>query len=148
MSDDGLSIFDEEPKGKDANANANEPTQVMPAVKDEKPATPQAVAPRSQKPTTPDAPVRPQPSTGTNIRPATPKLPTLPVVRRGGYDQSAVDAAVRQLATEKAGLGASLQQSEQRVLDLEKQVADQRKQIQDAGAPTDAALGGRAIRAR
>ena len=67
-----------------------------------------------------------------------------PVVRRGGYDKAAVDAQVRQL-TSKSGLGTSLEQSERRVHELEKQLAAPcRSSCARNESPSYAGLGGRA----
>ena len=65
-------------------------------------------------------------------------------MRRGGYDKEAVDARFRQLTTEKAGLSSSLTVSEKRVLELEGQLEEARKQVAENQNPSYAGLGGRA----
>ncbi|MCW2795453.1 MAG: hypothetical protein JWM79_950, partial [Nocardioides sp.] len=55
MSDQGLSIFDNEPAGADADAEA---TQVIPVARDEPPAE----RTRQQKPVLPPAPIEDKPA--------------------------------------------------------------------------------------
>ena len=119
MSDrPGLSIFDDPDNGN----GADEPTQVIPAAR---PETPRAPAPG-----------------GSGAASAGPT--SFPVVRRGGYDQAAVDRHVSTLAGEKAGLAASLADARSRISALEKEVSGLRQQAQEAENPTYAGLGGRA----
>ena len=66
------------------------------------------------------------------------------MVRRGGYDQAAVDAQIRQLASEKASLGASLTESEQRVIELEAALEAAKAELAETDNPSYAGLGGRA----
>src|SRR5690606_1272009 len=104
MSDQGLSIFDNEPTQERTpvtKASADEPTQVMPAVKPDTPAKPTASTSgtsraAAQRPSTPrptstpaGGPARPSTFTGPGPAPG-----ALPVVRKGGYDREAVDAQI------------------------------------------------------
>ena len=140
MSDQGLSIFDDnEPEEDETRTAEDDATQVMPAVppraersthlrdpgrrpaaarlRPRRPRRWSRPAPSRRPPPRPSpAPARPGPAG----RPTGPG--SLPVVRRGGYDREAVDARIRQLSSEKAGLGNSLTESERRALDLEQQV--------------------------
>src|SRR6478735_11607220 len=116
MSDQGLSIFDDdEPDEEQTQATDADATQVMPAVppRQAPAAAPAAPEPAAAEPPAPVLPPRAQQTAPTAI----------PVVRRGGYDRDAVDAKLRQLTTEKAGLSGSLSQSERRVLELEEQLS-------------------------
>ncbi len=133
MSDQGLSIFDNEPGSAPPEAASksptpdNETTQVMPVT-------------TSAPPTSaPPAPPRPAPTGAPGASTA-----ALPVVRRGGYDQAAVDAQIRQLASEKASLGASLTESEQRVIELEAALGAAKAELAETDNPSYAGLGGRA----
>ncbi len=69
---------------------------------------------------------------------------TFPVVRRNGYDRATVDARVHQLSSEKAGLSASLSQSEPRVLELEQALEQAKGDLTEMKSPSYAGLGGRA----
>ena len=82
----------------------------------------------------------PRPPAGLPPRPPV----SFPVVRRGGYDKSAVDSRVQQLASEKAGLSSSLTESEKRVLELEAQLEETRTELPENLNPSYAGLGGRA----
>ena len=183
-SDQGLSIFDDEPESGD---DAGEETQVLPVTPKEQPAAkaaarpprsprrrrprrrsptpsrrprssrspksspspsrdrarapspsrspstpsprsrPSTTSPRSARPSSrptgrPDPPPRPRRPAPPPARPPgpSPRPPhRCPVVRRGGYDKTAVDQRVGQLQTEKSGLATSLASSEQRVIELE-----------------------------
>jgi hypothetical protein len=144
MSDDrGLSIFDEEQPGEDS------PTQVMPQVQgDAAPAAqpqerPAASPPAERTATRRSAPVIPpaaSPETPA-ARPAA-AAPTLPLVRRGGYDKDAVDNHLRTVAAEKAGLIASLHEAQTRLRTLEAQVTDLREKLAENETPSYAGLGG------
>src|SRR5690606_26641606 len=103
MSDEGLSIFDERAGKKPAGAD--DATQVIPAVAPSSAGRPPATNP-SQRPQAPAPAQRTaSPAAAAPSAPSAPaapsaiSLPALPVVRRGGYDQQAVDNVVRQLAT-------------------------------------------------
>ena len=118
-----------------------------------------APAPRSQPSPAPPAVRRalvgaaagPQPAAASQPPASRPTVPPpaasgpgFPAVRRGGYDKEAVDARFRQLTTEKAGLSSSLTVSEKRVLELEGQLEEARKQVAENQNPSYAGLGGRA----
>ena len=149
MTDKGLSIFDDEP-GTDVDIQA---TQVIPVAKpkDEPPAAakPAAKVPApAAEPTRPIA-QQPAPATAPPAAAATPaarpaSAPQLPIVRRGGYDPSAVDAYLRQLHSDKAGLGTNLASAERRVAELEDQLRHLRTQVSEQESPSYAGLGGRA----
>ena len=137
MSDQGLSIFDEEPGG----GSPDDKTQVIP------------VAGGAGKPTTPAAQADPAPTASRPVVPparaAAPEAPAVgtasfPVVRRGGYDTGAVDARVHQLLTEKSGLSTSLTESERRVVELEAELEKARTDLAEMERPSYAGLGGRA----
>jgi hypothetical protein len=135
MSDQGLSIFDEEPgagnppKEPQESADA-EQTQVIPAVSQSR--TPNAASrPSGPPPARPAAAPAPAPG-------------ALPVVKRGGYDRAAVDAHIRQLSSEKAALGASLTESEQKVIELNEELEKLRSELAEQDTPSYAGLGGRA----
>lgn len=83
--------------------------------------------------------------TGAHSGPALPpQLPSLPVVRRGGYDKEAVDHYLRTNAAEKAGLAASLNEAQDRIKRLDAQVADLTRRVSENEQPSYAGLGGRA----
>ncbi|MBU1802417.1 MAG: hypothetical protein KKA97_09340, partial [Actinobacteria bacterium] len=120
MSDQGLSIFDEEPDEsptsggeKKSSSPDTESTQVIPAV-DKQPAAPSSTPGRPSQ----SRPVLPPPGQGQRpaggspaARPGAPApagTDSFPVVRRNGYDRATVDARIHQLSSEKAGLSASL----------------------------------------
>ena len=65
------------------------------------------------------------------------------MVRRG-YDRDAVDAHLRRLTTEKAGLGSTLAESERRTAALEQELGTLREQLPENHNPSYAGLGGRA----
>ena len=171
MKNQGLSIFDSESddsKGSKASEAANGPvhdnerTQVIPVQKDQSSspaseARPDSAAATAQTPATPaqgterPAPTRPAP---TRPAPAAAVPPpagaasgatdTFPVVRRNGYDKAQVDARVRQLSGEKAGLSASLVESDRRASGLEAEIEKLRAEVAEAQNPSYAGLGGRA----
>src|SRR5947207_2890266 len=142
MSNQGLSIFDHEPDN-----GGDEPTQVIPtdaaeqaagnqktaqklAEKPvekpaEKPAErPAAEAPqRAQQPPSQRPAAHPsRPAAAPTNPPAAAQIPSLPTVRRGGYDTSAVDKHLRTLTAEKAGLAASLTEAQARLKALQSEV--------------------------
>src|SRR5213595_1051555 len=154
MSDQGLSIFDHEPDN-----SADEPTQVInrdgvdagTQKTAQKPAaqTPAAPAQRSQPATPAPAPARPAAAATPPATPqATPQAaaqpPSLPTVRRGGYDTAAVDKHLRTVTAEKAGLAASLTEAQARLKALQAEVDALRTEIDENQNPTYAGLGGKA----
>ncbi len=153
MTDQGLSIFDEDP-GEDATAAADEDaTRVMPPVPAEQPERPKPAAePTKKAPVLPPASApaapaaAPAPAAATRAAAGGPIASPagFPVVRRGGYDKDAVDTRLRQLTTEKSGLSSSLSDSERRVLQLEEQVEHLQEDLSERQKPSYAGLGGRA----
>src|SRR4051812_43936607 len=123
MSEQGLSIFDDEPEQsakRDARPDqSDEETRVLPRV----PAPPAAPGGR--------------PATASSGAP-------LPVVRRGGYDPAAVDARLKQHAQENAGLASSLTTAQQRIAELESRLQAANDQLAENQTPSYAGLGGRA----
>ena len=172
MSDRGLSIFDHESddaedaetSGHDTGAQTQgektqgEKTQVIPVQqKDPAPSASEASPPQPRPiipPAPPSAAPAAAPAPSPAATPATPATPapaattaavsTFPVVRRNGYDRAAVDSRVRQLSSEKAGLSASLTDSEKRVLELEARLEEARTELAETSTPSYAGLGGRA----
>ena len=123
MSDrPGLSIFDDPDNGN----GADDATQVIPAAR---PETPRPAAPAG--------------AAGGSAASAGGSA-SFPVVRRGGYDQAAVDRHVHTLAGEKAGLTASLNDAKSRITALEREVSQLRERASETENPTYAGLGGRA----
>src|SRR6478735_6184558 len=101
MSDQGLSIFDDnEPEEDETRTAEDDATQVMPAVPP-RGAEATAPAPPARTAPSPVIPPRPAPSATQSAPPAASPA-ALPVVRRGGYDRDAVDTQIRQLSGEKA----------------------------------------------
>src|SRR5690606_25713297 len=72
--------------------------------------TPAPAAPSG--PAAPSAPASPAASTPSVSASA---LPSLPVVRRNGYDREATDKLLRTLHAEKAGLAASIAEAQNRL---------------------------------
>ena len=160
MTDQGLSIFDDEPDDVDApetdpsakdtadGGTDGEKTQVIPVVEKAPEPKPAQELPE-KRPVIPPRPLRglgalPAPSPARPSSSANGGTPTFPVVRRNGYDRTAVDTKVRQLSSEKAGLSASLTEAERRVMQLEAEVAAARDEISEQESPSYAGLGGRA----
>ena len=138
MTDQGLSIFDEQ-SGK---GSPDDKTQVIPVASrggQEAPQAPAGGSGGAQRPVVP-------PATRPTSAPATGGAAPggFPVVRRGGYDPSAVDSRVRQLLGEKTGLAQSLTESETRVLELEAELERVRTEVAEMERPSYAGLGGRA----
>ena len=134
MSDQGLSIFDDQPERPRSGAGASDDkTQVIPAVGKEQGSRP------AQQPSSGGG-------AGTGARPAAPRAqtPTFPTVRRGGYDATAVDTKVRQLVDETGRLSGALTEAERRVGDLEREIAAAREELAETERPSYAGLGGRA----
>src|SRR5690606_23059509 len=71
-------------------------------------------------------------------------LPTLPLVRRGGYDKDAVDAHLRAAASATQSLEHRVTSAESRVQELENELARTKEALAEAEKPTYAGLGGRA----
>ncbi|MCX6397493.1 MAG: hypothetical protein NTV23_13490 [Propionibacteriales bacterium] len=69
---------------------------------------------------------------------------TLPVVRKGGYDTDAVDRHLRTTSAERAGLIASLNESQDRIRILAAENAQLREKLSENETPSYAGLGGRA----
>ena len=142
MTNQGLSIFDDEPEDGDTTEPGAkgdvEATQVIPVVQN---------APEPQPEQTQRRPVIPPaaPPVAPPSQPTSGGTPTFPVTKRNGYDRAAVDAKVRQLSSEKAGLSASLTDSEQRVLQLEAELGQARDELSEQESPSYAGLGGRAL---
>ncbi len=88
------------------------------------------------------APVQRNESTPPAAQPA--KLPSLPTVRRGGYDTDAVDRFLRTTTAEKVGLSASLTEAQSRLRSLQAEVDALRTKVDENENPTYAGLGGRA----
>ncbi len=160
MTDQGLSIFDDDaengrPDGdraaRGAGAADGESTQVIPTVSSGDAGRSQGssasrpvLPPRPRRAPASQARSQAGPRSGNAGGATTAAVSTFPVVRRNGYDKAAVDSRMRQLASEKAGLSASLSDSERRVIDLESEVTETRKQVHEAKSPSYAGLGGRA----
>lgn len=68
----------------------------------------------------------------------------LPVVRKGGYDIDTVDRHLRTTSAEKAGLIASLNESQDRIRALAAENAQLREKLSENETPSYAGLGGRA----
>ncbi len=144
MTDEGLSIFEDsendtvEETASEVDSAAVEPE--APAA--ERPAAAAAPAPAAaarRRPAPLPAAAAPRPS----YNPAQ-ALAGLPVVRRGGYDTGAVDARIRQLATDKAELDASLSSSQRTIGDLQSQLDALKAELAENKTPSYAGLGGRA----
>lgn len=167
MSDQGLSIFDQEPDlddgptegpGRSGSSPDGESTQRIPAVgatrldPEEASTAPQSAVPVTTAPGTPaarpPAPAAPAgpagPAAASGGRTVPPARPTFPVVRRGGYDKTAVDLQVGRLVTEHASASSGLTQAEQRVGELEAELAAARQELSEQRTPSYAGLGGRA----
>ena len=157
MANDGLSIFDEDPAEAD-----HEPTQVTQspplAASPSSEATPpaggsHAGAPSQTVAQPPQASAStPKPATAspvvaapsmTEALPTAPKAPFLPQVRRG-YDPAAVDAHLRTVAADRAGLIAALEEAQHRINELAEDREAIRKQLEEQEAPTYSGLGDRA----
>src|SRR5690349_23242237 len=159
MTDDrGLSIFEE------ADAEADEPTQVIPRVEakaetaepaaqqpaDAAPPTPAAVpkpaATQAAKAAEPVATAVPRSANAPLVPPkaASTSAAALPLVRRGGYDKDAVDRHLRTTSAEKAGLIASLNESQEKLRALQNENTKLREKVDEVEAPSYAGLGGRA----
>jgi len=138
MTDQGLSIFDEQ-SGK---GSPDDKTQVIPVASRGGQEAPQAPAGGSGGAQRPVVPPATRPSGAPAAGGAAPG--GFPVVRRGGYDPSAVDSRVRQLLGEKTGLAQSLTESETRVLELEAELERVRTEVAEMERPSYAGLGGRA----
>src|SRR5689334_23632580 len=67
----------------------------------------------------------------------------LPLVRRGGYDKDAVDRHLRTTSAEKAGLIASLNESQDKLRALQAENAQLREKTAEIDTPSYAGLGGR-----
>ena len=151
MSDrPGLSIFDDEPEDETSagKTGADEATQVIPAVpaseaprQQQRPAAQGSAQGSGQRPAARPAAAAPQ---SAPAGPPAAARPTFPVVRRGGYDPSAVDRQIHSLAGEKAGLAASLDDARRRLAALEEELSQARTTLGEHQNPTYAGLGGRA----
>ena len=130
MSDQGLSIFDDEPERP---AGDGDKTQVIPTV-GSGPAAPAGAkaAPQAGSGAQRSAPPAKPAGAAAAGRAETPSFPT---VRRGGYDASAVDTKVRQLVGEKSGLSSALAESERRVAELQREVATAREELAESERP-------------
>ena len=157
MANDGLSIFDEDPAEAD-----HEPTQVIQsppsaahprAEATASPAGPDTTTPSPTVAQPPEATASiPKPTQATPVvvapsmtepLPTAPKAPFLPQVRRG-YDPAAVDAHLRTMAADRAGLIAALEEAQNRINELAEDRESIRKQLEEQEAPTYTGLGDRA----
>mgnify|MGYP000510025812 CR=1 FL=1 len=141
MSDQGLSIFDEQ-SGQTGKGSPDDKTQVIPVAQGDK--SSQGGQPSGASGNAPQRPVVPPAARPGGAPSAPAAAPGFPVVRRGGYDTASVDAKVRQLLGEKSGLAQSLTESEQRVVELEAELERVRTEVAEMERPSYAGLGGRA----
>lgn len=150
MSDQGLSIFDQEPDvdqgppegpGRADNAPDAESTQRIPAVRAPRPTADQTPTGAQQATAAPTSrPTAPAPAGRT----APPARPTFPAVRRGGYDKDAVDLQVGRLVTEHAAATSGLARAEQQLGTLQADLAAAREELAEQRTPSYSGLGGRA----
>jgi cell division septum initiation protein DivIVA len=156
MSKQGLSIFDTTSEG-----STDEATQVIPLLA-EKPAAKEASEPSQKRApqgaaastATQENPVAQAPAQRRDAGPerrggsaeatTVAQPPTLPTVRRGGYDTAAVDSYLRTASAERAGLAASLTEAQSRLQSLHAEVEALRTKVEENEHPTYAGLGGKA----
>lgn len=79
-------------------------------------------------------------SSSTSAPPSAP----LPVVRRGGYDMSAVNERIKQLTEHQRTSASALSTAKQRITELESQVDKLKSELAENKDPSYAGLGGRA----
>ena len=129
MKDQGLSIFDDEPDDVDApetdpsaqdTADGGHRGREDPGHPGGRQSAGAQAGPGAAREAAGDPSVARSGGSAPSPTPARPShetnggTPTFPMVRRNGYDPSAVDNKVRPLTGEKAGLTASLTEAEQR----------------------------------
>lgn len=159
MSDQGLSIFEQEPgaddgaaegPGRTGSSSDAEKTQRIPvaagATQHTADQTPTGAQPKvqqndQQKVQAPAPTSRPTAPAG---RTPAPSRPSFPVVRRGGYDKDAVDRQVSRLVSEHAEATSGRSEAERRLSALQADLAAAREQLTEQQTPSYAGLGGRA----